>query len=229
MARNIESLAGVILEKANILFAVGLIENGLHETSRIEILESDEILEKEPELQELSKRLAPRIHFDELDVLVIDEIGKNIAGTGFDTNVVGRFHTPYASGGPNITRIAALDVTAVSQGNANGLGILDFTTRRAFDKFDFEQTYPNSLTSTIPTSVKIPMVLKNDRQAVRAALKTCHIRDPEKIRLVRIRNTQDLKEIEVSENLKAVIDGHPGLETLDRAYELPFDQSGNLF
>ena len=228
MARNIESLARITLSKAKILFAVGLIENGYHETSRVEILHTDEILEKEPELQEYSKRVAPRIYFEELDVLIIDEIGKNIAGTGFDTNVVGRFHTPYASGGPNITCIAALDVTDISRGNANGLGILDFTTRRAFDKFDFEQTYPNSLTSTIPTSVKIPMVLGNDRQAVQAALKTCHVRDPGKIRLVRIKNTQDLAGIEASENMLPEIQKHPQLEAAGKPYDLPFDRVGNL-
>ncbi len=159
----------------------------------------------------------------------IDEIGKDISGTGFDTNVVGRYHTPYASGGPDITRIAALDVTEKSHGNANGLGILDFTTRRAFDKFIFEQTYPNSLTSTVPTSVKIPMVLQNDRQAIQAAIKTCNILNKEEVRLARITNTLRLGEFEVSETLMEEVEGNANLEVASKPYALSFNGEGNLF
>ncbi|HUV08497.1 MAG TPA: lactate racemase domain-containing protein, partial [Spirochaetia bacterium] len=187
MAENIPAIGRVVLASKRVLFGVGLLENAYHETCRIEVLRPEQIEDLEPELQEEAKRLAPKLLFDRLDVLIIDEIGKDISGTGFDTNVVGRYHTPYCSGGPSITRIAALDVTEASHGNANGLGILDFTTRRAFDKFDFENTYPNSLTSTLPTSVKIPMVLKNQKQAVQAAIKTCNILDKTGVRFVRIK------------------------------------------
>ena len=228
MAENIESIARVTLSKANILFGIGLIENQLHQTARIEVLSREDIPEKEPELQKLAKKLAPSLPFDKLDVLILDEIGKNISGTGFDTNVVGRYHTPYASGGPAITRIAALDITEESHGNANGLGILDFTTRRAFDKLEFDQTYPNSLTSTIPTSVKIPMVLGSDRQAIQAAVKTCHVLDVKDLRLVRIKNTQEIGELEVTAPLLEEAGGNALLESLGDFYELPFDESGNL-
>ncbi|MGI6425845.1 MAG: hypothetical protein ACOX2A_11800 [Tepidanaerobacteraceae bacterium] len=87
---------------------------------------------KEPVLQEEAKRLSPKLYFDKFDVLIVDEIGKDISGTGFDTNVVGRYHTPYASGGPNITRVAVLDITDRSHGNANGLGIVDFYNYAGF-------------------------------------------------------------------------------------------------
>ncbi len=229
MAENIISIARVTLREANILFGIGLLENAYHETCRIEVLMPDEIEREEPALQEESKRLSPMLPFDSLDVLIIDEIGKDISGTGFDTNVVGRYHTPYASGGPDITRIAALDVTEKSHGNANGLGILDFTTRRAFDKFIFEQTYPNSLTSTVPTSVKIPMVLQNDRQAIQAAIKTCNILNKEEVRLARITNTLSLGEFEVSETLMEEVEGNANLEVASKPYALSFSDEGNLF
>jgi len=229
MAENIPAIGKAALEKANIIFAVGILENAYHETCQIEVLDNKEIESKEPVLQEEAKRLSPKLYFDELDVLIIDEIGKDISGTGFDTNVVGRYHTPYASGGPNITRVAVLDITDKSHGNANGLGIVDFTTMRAFNKFVFEQTYPNSLTSTVPASVKIPMVLKDDKQAIQAAIKTCNILDKEKVTMVRIKNTVSLGEIEISENLLDLARENPNLEIVSSSYDLQFDENGNLF
>jgi hypothetical protein len=229
MGENLEAIARVIIARANLLFGVGIIENAYHETCRIEVLEAGAIMDAEPALLEAAKKRSPGIHFQTLDALIIDEIGKDISGTGFDTNVVGRFHTPYASGGPDITRVAVLDLTDKSLGNANGLGILDFTTRRVFDKMSFEHTYPNSLTSTVPLSVKIPMVLKNDRQAIQAAIKTCNILAQDEVRLVRIRNTIELQDIEISEALleEAVRNEH--LEVMSEPYEPVFDSMGNLF
>ena len=229
MAENIQVLGKAVIDTGKIRFAVGIIENAYHGTARLEVLRPEEIADTEPGLQELAKETSARLYFDELDVLIIDEIGKDISGTGFDNNVVGRFHTPYASGGPDITRIATLDITDRSHGNGNGLGILDFTTRRAFEKFDFAQTYPNSLTSTVPTSVKIPMVLANDRQAIQAAIKTCNILDKTEVRLVRIKNTLTLGEIEVSVSLLPEIEKHPELSPVGGPYPLVFDEDGNLF
>lgn len=230
MAENIPAIGKVTLSSGRVLFSVGILENAYHETCKIEVLRPEEVESREPELLEEAKKLAPRLHVDRLDVLIIDEIGKDISGTGFDTNVVGRYHTPYISGGPSITRIVVLDITDVSHGNANGLGIVDFTTRRAFNKFDFENTYPNSLTSTVPTSVKIPMVLKNDRQAIQAAVKTCNILDKRNVRMVRIKNTLNLGEIEVSENLLEELRSNPYIHE-DPSFvptDFSFDKEGNL-
>jgi hypothetical protein len=231
MAENVPAIGKVVLDSGRVLFAAASLENAYHETARIEVLAAEEMAVREPALQEEAKRLSPRIHFDALDVLIIDEIGKDISGTGFDTNMVGRYHTPFASGGPNITRVAALDITDVSHGNGNGLGILDFTTRRAFDKFDFENTYPNALTSTVPMSVKIPMVLRSDRQAIQAAIKTCNILDKSAVRLVRIKNTVEVAEIDVSEALLEEARANPYLEVDAGAVasELAFDGNGNLW
>ncbi len=231
MEQNIIDIARISLDKSRISFAVGLIENGYHETCSIEILAKEEIEQKEPLLQQRAKELLPRIFFKELDVLIIDEIGKDISGTGFDTNVVGRFHTPYAHaiGSPDIARIAVLDLTKASHGNANGLGILDFTTRRLFNKLRFDQTYPNALTSTVPLSVKIPMVLKNDRLAIQAAIKSCNIVNKEEVRLVRIKNTIKVDQIEVSGNLLAEVRNHEKQRILSDPRPLEFDKQGNLF
>ncbi|MFA6506990.1 MAG: lactate racemase domain-containing protein [Treponemataceae bacterium] len=230
MAENIPAIGKVVLDSGRILFAVASLENAYHETAKIAVLTPEEVMTLEPALQEEAKRLSPRLHFDKLDVLVIDEIGKDISGTGFDTNMVGRYHTPFASGGPSITRIAVLDITDVSHGNANGLGILDFTTKRAYEKFDFENTYPNALTSTVPMSVKVPMVLKNDKQAIQAAIKTCNILDKKEVRFARIKNTVAVAEIEISENLIEEARANPYFEVdadLQPA-ELPFDKDGNI-
>ena len=133
------------------------------------------------------------------------------------------------SEGPFITRIAALDITEASHGNGNGLGIVDFTTDRAFRKFSFEETYPNALTSTVPASVRIPMVLENDRLAIQAAIKTCNIADFRNVRLGRIKNTLEAHLLEVSENLLPEVRKNLRMEILSDPCELAFDERGSLF
>jgi len=230
MLGNIEAIGRTALSTGKILFGIALIENAYHETCRIEVIPTDRIEEEEVALQAEAKRLEPRILFDRLDVLIIDEIGKNISGTGFDNNVVGRYHLPHmASAGPFITRIAALDITEASHGNGNGLGIVDVTTERAFRKFSFEETYPNSLTSTVPASVKIPMVLKNDRLAIQAAIKTCNIADFGQVRLGRIKNTLEVHQMEISQNLLTEAHANPKMEILSEPFELGFNSEGNLW
>lgn len=120
-------------------------------------------------------------------------------------------------------------MTEQSHGNANGIGIVDFTTKRLFDKFQMDQSYPNSLTSTVATTVKIPMVLKNDKQLFQAAIKTCNIMDKTKVRLVRFKNTLELGRLEASENLIPEIESCPYMEIASTPYELKFNEKGNLF
>jgi len=229
MLDNIVAVGRKALSTGKILFGIALIENAYHETCRIEAIPAHRIEDEEVALQAEAKRLEPRILFDRLDVLIIDEIGKNISGTGFDNNVVGRYHLPHMkSEGPFITRICVLDITDASHGNGNGLGIVDFTTERAFRKFSFEETYPNALTSTVPASVKIPMVLKNDRLAIQAAIKTCNIADFRNVRLGRIKNTLEAHLLEISENLLDGARANPGIDILSESYELAFNAEGNL-
>ncbi len=197
----VRSVGRHVLRSGKILGGLAVIEDEGHNTAKVSAVRAEEMERREEELLAIAKSWVARIPVPALDILIVDEIGKDISGTGFDTNIVGRYHTPYASGGPKITRVGVLDVTDKSNGNANGLGILDLTTKRAFDKFDFEQTYPNALTSTVPMSVKLPMVLKNDRQAIQAAIKMSNVMDRTAVRMVRIKNTVQLGEIEISENL----------------------------
>ncbi len=229
MASNIREMAEFVLSRDRILFGLALLENVYHDTVEIVAIPADEILDREPELLERAKALSPPLPFDSLDVLVIDEIGKEYSGTGFDTNVVGRYHTPYVTGGPDITRIAVLDLTDKRNGNANGIGIVDFTTRRVFEKIKFDQTYPNSLTSTVPQSVKIPMVLESDRHAIQAAIRTCNILDKSDVRLVRIKNTAEITEFEISENLVHEARKIASLDVVGEPYSFEFDSTGNLF
>jgi hypothetical protein len=229
MAEHIPEIAKEVIRQKKIIFGVGIVENAYHDAKIVEVLNKTEIEKREVELQEIAKKLAPRLWFEKLDVCIIDELGKNISGTGFDTMVVGRFHTPFIKGGPTITKFAILDLTDVSHGNANGIGIADFTSKRLYDKFDSEQTYPNALTSTVPASVKIPMVLKNDKLVIQASIKTCNIADKTQVRFVRFKNTLALDVLEVSENLREEVEKHPNMEIISEPYRLPFNREGNLF
>ena len=229
MPEHIPEIALEALKKMKLLFALALVENAFHETSAVSILRPDEIETEEPKLLNQAGEICPKLYFDTLDTLIIDEIGKEISGSGFDTNVVGRYHSAWISGGPKITRLVILDISAKSKGNGNGLGMADFTTRRAAEKFDFTQTYPNTLTATLTGGVKIPMTLPNDRQAIQACIKTSNLMDWSQARMARIHNTLCLTEIEVSENMIPELKADPRFEIISEPYGLVFDAKGNLF
>lgn len=228
MAENIPAIGRVVLEKKNIPFAIGIIENAYDETAKIAALGKEEIEKGEPILLQESKEYKGKINFDKFDVLIIKEIGKNISGTGMDTNVVGRYHTAYASGGPKVSKMAILDLTDKTQGNANGIGIVDFTTRRVFEKMKFDQTYPNAITSTVPDSVKIPMVLDNDRSAIQAAIKTSNIEDKNKVKLIIIKNTKEMDKIYISESLADEAGLRENIQLVGEPLEIEFDREGNI-
>lgn len=231
MEQNLLALGCATIASGKILFGVALIENAYHETCRIEVIPSAEIEAQEPRLLAEARRLMPTLPIHMLDVLVIDEVGKNISGTGFDTNVVGRYPTadvPLTPTDPRITRIAVLDITDVSEGNGTGLGIADFTTERVFRKFNFVETYCNLLTSTTTAAGKIPMVLRNDRQAIQAAIKTCLIGDPRRVRLARIKNTLSVGRMLISENLVEEARVSPRTTVVGRAADMALDAEGNL-
>ncbi|MFZ7946456.1 MULTISPECIES: lactate racemase domain-containing protein [Bacillaceae] len=229
MAENVPAMAKIIMEKTPFLFGVATVENAFDKVAIVDVLTPEEIIEKEPDLQIKAKALLPKLFFDQLDVLVIDEIGKNISGDGMDPNITGRYPTPYATGGPDVNKMVVLDVTLASEGNANGVGTADFTTKRLLDKMDLEGTYANGLTSTVVAPTKIATTLPNDKQALQAAIKTCNILDFRNVKLVRIKNTLKLSEIEVSEPLLRFIKNHPNMEQISDLYDFPFDENGNLF
>jgi hypothetical protein len=229
MAEHVPAMAKMIIEKYPILFGVATIENAFDKVAVIEVLAAEEIEEKEAGMQAQAKALLPKLFFDQIDVLVIDQIGKNISGDGMDPNITGRYPTPYAHGGPDVNKMVVLDLTQESEGNANGVGTADFTTQRLVDKMDREGTYANGLTSTVCAPTKIATTLANDKEAIQAAIKTCNILDFTKVKMIRIKNTLVLSEIEVSVALADYVKQHPALEQISEPSEIVFDNNGNLF
>jgi hypothetical protein len=201
MAKNIVRSADMIFQKVNIVCAIATIENAYGETAFINVMKSDEIFREEPRLLSKARHLMPTLPIEKLDVLIVDEIGKDISGTGMDTNIIGRYHTKAASGGPDINKISVLDLSKRTEGNANGIGLADFTTKRLVEKIDYSATYLNVLTSTESASAKIPPIMDTQELAIKAALYTCGKSCMENITMMRIKNTKEISNLMVSKNL----------------------------
>ncbi|WP_110927766.1 nickel pincer cofactor-dependent isomerase, group 22 [Bacillus massiliglaciei] len=228
MAENVPAMAQIIMNERPFLFGVATVENAFDKAAIADVLMKQDIMVHEKLLQVKAKEMLPKLFFDQIDVLVIDEIGKNISGDGMDPNITGRFPTPYATGGPDVSKMVVLDLTHETEGNANGVGTADFTTQRLVDKMDREATYANGLTSTVCAPTKIATTLANDQEAIKAAIKTCNILDFTEVKLVRIKNTLEIAEIEVSEALYNYVKDHPQLEAVTEPAEWNFDENGNL-
>ena len=226
MAENIVAVGTIGLEKLNILCGVATIENGYNHLAELHVLPKDQIKEKEAGYLEEAWRRMPRIALDTIDVLIVNEAGKDISGTGMDTNIIGRYHTRAASGGPNTIKLGVLNITKKSEGNANGMGLADFMPRHMYDQVDFEATYTNTLTSTEPSSTRIPMVLANDKEVFQGCVKLCGQVNPDDIRMVIIRSTKYLDEVYMSE--AAVNAAVMPVEVIGDYQEVPFDENGNL-
>ncbi|MEM3716636.1 MAG: lactate racemase domain-containing protein [Candidatus Bathyarchaeia archaeon] len=231
----IPEAAKVIMEKTPIILGVAIVENARHEIALIRALKPEEIEEEEAKLLEIAKDLMARIPFREIDVLIVDEMGKNISGTGMDTNVIGRFWASpeeYEPRAPKIKRIVVLDLTEESRGNAVGIGLADITTKRLVSKIDFEETFVNCFTSTWPETAKIPPFLPSDRDAILMAIRCCGPIDPEKAKIVRIKNTLELEYMWISESLCELVkrdkDLSERIEILGEPEEMQFDVLGNL-
>ncbi|MDE0024582.1 MAG: lactate racemase domain-containing protein [Spirochaetaceae bacterium] len=228
LAERIAAVGKTVLARGNVAGGLAVVENARHQTHHVELVPAAAIPEREPALLKLAWDLYPRLPFDQADVLVLGRVGKEISGTGLDCNVVGRYTTPYASGGPDITRIVALDTTPLTGGNVNGIGVVDVTTERLFTKFSFAETYPNALTSTATAAVKIPMVMPDDRLAIQAAIRTATIPDPAAVRLAWVRDTLSLDRLHVSANMAAEIAARPDAAVTGPAQALRFTPAGHL-
>lgn len=228
MAENLVEVGKIALNNLNIICGVASIENGYNEVADVFVLNKDEILQEEPKILEKSKRLMPRIYLDDIDVLIVNEIGKNISGTGVDTNIVGRFHTNAASGGPNTVKLGFLDISEKSGGNGNGMGLADFVSKKFFRKIDFESTYINAITSTEPNSVKLPLVLDNDKYVFQGCVKLCGVKNIQDIKLVIINNTKELDEIYMSKSAFENTVDKSKVKKESELFDIPFDEEGNL-
>lgn len=229
MGRLVPMFANVILASCNILFGLAIVENAYSRTYLLKGVTADEIPEEDAKLLTLARSLMPRILFDDIAVLVIDEIGKNFSGDGQDPNVSSRFATPYASGDFTIQKVCVLDISEKSHGIMIGAGCADTCTRRLVEKSNLEASYINAITSTVFDCVRLPMILKNDYYAIAACIKTCNEVDVNQIRMVRIPNTLEIGEIWISESMLEDARKNPAIEILSEAQPMPFDENGNLW
>jgi coenzyme F420-reducing hydrogenase delta subunit len=225
---TIPEAARIAVETGKVAFGLAVLENADEEPYKVAAIPADRLEESEAPLLEEAKRKLMRLPFDEIDVLVIDQIGKNISGDGADPNVTGRYPTPFASGGPSVERMVFLDLTPETGGNANGLGAADVVTERLVSKMNRPATYLNALTSTTPYPVKIPMTMPSDRMAIAAALTMTAGVSPQNARLVRIRNTLKLRQMWVSQALLEEVEGDERLRVVEDPLPMSFDAEGSL-
>lgn len=228
MAEHIVLMAEQILATNKILFGIATVENAYDQISKVAAAAPEEFIELDRQLLVEAKANMASLPFKQIDVLVLDRIGKDISGDGMDPNITGRYPTPYASGGPEIAKMVVLDLTERTHGNANGMGTADFATRRLVNKTNFSMTYANGLTSTVVGPTHMPTILECDQDALLAAIKTCNAKDQKQARIVRIADTLHLGKLQISEALVEEALKLPGITLLSEPAELSFDEAGNL-
>ena len=225
------AVARKVMQHANLLFGVGTVENGYGQTACIGIGPKENIEEMEKELFISAKAYAPTLPFGEADIILIDEMGKEISGTGFDTKVVGRIGLPLVTPepeSPKIKRIVVSDLTEGSEGNAVGVGIADIITQRLFDKIDMDALNMNTITGVCPEMGKIPLTIKNDYEAIEIAIKCVGLIPREKLKIMRIKNTALLSEIDISQAYEDEVARRDDLEMVTPKREMEFDAAGYL-
>ena len=222
--------ARLMLKKLPIIFGVAILENAYHELMTVEVIEPEQLLPREKELLNEAKSNIARLLLPEIDLLIIDEIGKNISGEGMDPNVTGRPGSGLTEGfeAPKIQKIVVLDVTDVSHGNGVGIGMADITTMPCVNKIDFNAMYTNAVTATILDPAKIPLVMNSDREALALALRTCNRVTHQSARIVRIKNTMELNRIMVSETCLPEVETNKDLSIVSSPKLLDFDKTGRL-
>lgn len=226
----IPEIGSIILKKMPVLFGIGIVENIYDETAYIRAVLPADFLAEEKRLLSLAKRLMARLPFEKMDVLIVDEMGKNVSGTGMDTNVIGRimFIGEREPETPKITRIAVLDLTEETHGNAIGIGLADFTTKKLLNKINYEATAINAIAANTPEKGRIPIALPTDKDAVETAINTIGAVDPESVRLVHIKNTLEMGKLDISEALWKEAKERKDLVLVKELGPLSFDQAGNL-
>ena len=220
----------VNITRRNVLFGVGIVENAYDETALIELVPAEKLATREPQLQEMAKRMMPNLDFDEIDVLIIDEMGKNISGAGFDPNITGRNRRAVKwNARPLVKKIVVLGLTRETMGNATGVGSADVITMRLYRELDVPSTYANIITSCNLDGAGIPIIMNTDHDAIALAVKTVVRVKPQDCRIVRIRNTLQLAEIQVSENMLAEVSARADrFEVVTAPAPLAFDANGTL-
>ena len=224
--------AKVILRETKFLGGLGILENASEETAELEVVDRDDLFVREPVLLKRAFELLGRLPFEQIDCLVIGELGKNYSGAGIDPNVVGRLlmeaHPHMETNRPSITRMCVLDVSPESDGNGTGIGIADLTTTRAIAAIDRGPFEMNNLTARFLWRSKLPFAFPTDRACIDMGLETCWQPKLEKVRLCLIPNTLELAELWASEPLVEEARSLPHIEVTDVVRDLPFDAAGSL-
>jgi hypothetical protein len=226
----LQEVQPVVLKALPFFFGVGIIENQYDQTACLHLLEPKSFWEGEKPLLRKAKEIMPRLPFKQMDLLVADEMGKNISGPGLDPNVTGR---RYFRGSPPLTepeimRIFVRDLTPETEGNAIGIGFADYATTRLVRKIDMKATAVNCITGGAPEYGQIPISFDQDRDALQACYDSSGVLNPLDLRLVWIKNTLELEYLWVSESMMAEVKANPALEIVSPLREIPFDGQGNM-
>ncbi|HBV97703.1 MAG: hypothetical protein JL50_03330 [Peptococcaceae bacterium BICA1-7] len=236
-SQGVEKLPGIIpragravLKELPVTLGVAILEDSFENTMLIKAVPPSLFEETEKELLAEARRLFPGIPFKDIDVLVVDEIGKNFSGTGMDTNVIGRLRIQGVPepAGPSVKRVVALGLAAGSKGNGYGIGLADFTTQRLVESIDYRAMHLNAMTSTFIQRAMLPMTLPDDLAAINAAVKSLGNISPEEVRLVRIKNTLQLDRILVSRSLAGEAGQNKSLRILEDPFPITFAASGSI-
>ncbi len=225
----IPKAAGHILKTGKIMLGIGIVENAYDRTAVIKAVLPESMEEEEVKLLDICRKNMPGLPVDKLDILIVDQMGKDISGVGIDPNITGRMGIRNAKEPerPDITNIVVTDLTGASHGNALGMGLADFITKRLYEKIDFKATYENVLTSTFLERGKMPVVAGTDKEAVEYAIRTCNNIKPESARIIRIKNTLHLGEIYVSHSIYEDIKDSVNIEIMGHFEEMT-DVRGSL-
>jgi hypothetical protein len=222
------SIGQAVLDSGHILFGLATVENGHEHTARIQAGLPPNLETIEKNLLVDAKAWLARIPFDDIDLLIVDEMGKNISGAGMDPNVTGRASVQKKAGKPRVRRLFVRDLTPESGGNAVGIGVADVTTLRLVRKIDYPSTHMNVITAGVPEAARIPMAFESDLEAIAVALRMIGMTPPDGARVVRIRSTLHCAEFECSEAMLSEVAAHPRLEALAKPAPMAFDSEGNL-
>lgn len=226
----LQDAARNILESRSVLFGLAILEDGYRNVSRVSAVRPENWFESERTLLQEARLIMPRIPFDPIDILIIDEIGKDISGIGMDSNVTGRHRDIVGDffTAPHVKRIFVRDLSPESDGNGNGIGLADVTTRRLVDALDLEKTYTNALTAISLEKAAIPMSFETDRECIEACLNTIGMVGPEEARIIRIKNTAKLDTLSASRALEGDVTSNPNLKILKEWEPMAFDERNNL-
>jgi len=229
-SRVIPEIGALILDRLPVLFGVGIVENIYDETACIAACLPENFYDTESALLAKAKTYMARLPFDQIDILILDEMGKNISGTGLDTNVIGRimFIGEREPETPKITRIVILDLTAPSHGNAIGIGLADFTTQKVIDKLNTQAMATNAITAMTPEKARLPVSMTTDRAAIEAALQTIGAVAPNDAKIVHIKNTLEMGTFHVSKALKNEVEDNNTLLLVKDIGPLGFEENGRL-